>query len=162
MEILIPYDHTYFTVLNSWITDENILFQYSGTSFIYPFTEKQLLVYQKKHPDRKFYIGLRQDRTPFAFGEIVPQDSYTVRLARILVGEVESRGKGLGESFIRALLLEARQHFRVLLVDLYVLSDNTAAIRCYTKAGFAFTDHEDIILTHKGTGHLIRRMSLRL
>jgi RimJ/RimL family protein N-acetyltransferase len=160
--MLIPYDRTYFTVLNSWITDENILFQYSGTSFVYPFTEKQLLDYQRKHPDRKFYIGLRQDHTPFAFGEIVPQDPYTVRLARILVGEVESRGKGLGESFIRELLLEAQERFRVRFVDLYVLSDNIAAIRCYTKAGFAFSDHEDIILTHKSTDHLIRRMSLRL
>jgi RimJ/RimL family protein N-acetyltransferase len=125
--ILIPYDPTYFKVLNTWITGEDILFQYSGTSFSYPFTEQQLLHYQWKYPDRKFYMGLHPDQTPFAFGEMVPQDVYTVRLARILVGEVASRGKGLGESFIRALLKEARQHFRVISVDLFVLADNVAA-----------------------------------
>lgn len=160
--MLIPYDPTYFKVLNTWITDEDVLFQYSGTSFSYPFSEQQLLHYQRKYPDRKFYMGLHPDQTPFAFGEIVPQDAYTVRLARILVGEIKSRGKGLGESFIRALLTEAQQRFRVVCVDLFVLADNAAAIRCYSKAGFTFVDYDEISLIHKGKEYSIRRMSLRL
>jgi RimJ/RimL family protein N-acetyltransferase len=162
LAMLIPYDPTYFKVLTTWITDEDVLFQYAGTSFSYPFTEQQLLHYQRKYPDRKFYMGLHPDQTPFAFGEIVPQDVYTVRLARILVGEVKSRGKGLGESFLRALLTEARQRFRVISVDLFVLADNAAAIRCYSKAGFTFADYDEISLTHKGREHPIRRMRLRL
>ena len=100
-----------FNVLNSWITDADLLFQFAGTAWTFPLTRKQMQDYQALHPDRQFYIAHDDHQQPFAFGEIIIGDINTPRLGRLLVGEKESRGKGLGLHFVNMLVKECKRLF---------------------------------------------------
>jgi RimJ/RimL family protein N-acetyltransferase len=144
--------------LKEWITDKTILFQYAGPGFEYPITEIQMREYQKKHPERQFYMGIFED-SAVAFGEIIPQDPESVRLGRLLVGDGRHRGKGIGTQFVKALLKEAKTNFMVNEVDLFVLHDNEQAIRCYEKAGFRMLEDKNYIIGPDGRRHLINKMN---
>jgi RimJ/RimL family protein N-acetyltransferase len=159
--MLIPYSPSYFPVLRSWINDPYLLFQCAGPDFSFPLNEEQILQYQNRHPDRRLYLGVRNDQMPFAFGEIIPQSVGSVRLARLLVGEAGSRGKGWGESFVKELLAEAKANFKAHTIDLFVLRENLAAIRCYSKAGFSLVEVEGLVLPHGGKTYQVLKMRLR-
>lgn len=158
---LIPYDPSWFTVLQSWITDKHVLLHYSGTHFQYPLTAAQMDAYLLEFPERKMYMGLLNNEA-FAFGEIIPQDERSVRLARILVGNPGLRGQGLGLAFVKALVTEARDLFEHPVIELFVFSTNMKAISCYSKAGFQFIPGADQILSVEGSSFIVQKMALRL
>jgi RimJ/RimL family protein N-acetyltransferase len=154
-----PYDPVLFPLLQSWITDKYLLLQYSGTHFRFPLTQEQLDHYATEFPERKMYFGMLND-TPVAFGEIIPQDSGSVRLARLLIGDPTLRGHGIGLSFVNALIAEAKERFNNPRIDLFVFSGNKPAISCYTKAGFIFMPEENIIATFEGQEYVSCKMKL--
>lgn len=156
--MLRPYTPADFPLLCRWITDADLLFRFAGTEFNFPITEDQLRRYGDQYPDRRFYIAAIEGQ-PYAFGEIIPQGPGSVRLGRLLVGAPEQRGKGLGTALVQALLAEAITRFAAEKVDLYVWVRNTAAIRCYRKAGFSFTADEPLCLLHGGRIYDLRKMS---
>ncbi|MBT33579.1 MAG: hypothetical protein CMO01_28270 [Thalassobius sp.] len=151
-----------FYLLQEWVTSSELLFRFGGSTFQYPLNEKQIEDYLIVHPDRKFYIDFLEDGRPYAFGEIIPQDNDSVRLGRLLIGNPTERGKGLGVKFVNALLKEAKSHFKVNSVDLFVIKGNTAAIRCYHKVGFSFTEDAPFILSHEGKDFFILKMNILL
>jgi len=156
--MLQPYNNAHFHVLDSWVTDGDLLLQFSGTDFSYPLTEKQLADYQVLHPDRRFYIGYTSDRVPFAFGEIIPQENGYPRLARILVGEAALRGQGLGRHFIKLLLAEAMKRYQTNTVELFTWEKNYAAIKCYESVGFKFLPERCKVMLHNGIRYNIHKM----
>lgn len=158
--MLIPFTSAYFSILQSWINSKELLFRFSGIDFSYPLSWHALEAYQDQHPDRKFYVDLFEDGIPYAFGEIIPQDQQSVRLARLLIGKSEYRGQGLGVQFIFRLLQEVKQTFKVNDVDLFVLADNAPAIRCYEKVGFKFVESADFMLPFEGQAYKIRKMHM--
>jgi len=127
-----------FKKLQSWVTDCEILLQFSGTDFSYPLQEQQFSKYQEIHPDRTFYLGYLPDNTAFAFGEIIPQEDNVPRLGRILIGKSELRGKGLGRYFVRLLLEQCRSLYNCEYAELFVWSENFTAIKCYQSVGFVY------------------------
>lgn len=159
--MLQPFTVQHFPLLEKWITDKDILFQYSGTYFQFPVTLKQLADYRKKHPERRFYIGYLAN-VPYAFGELIPKNDEPPRLARLLIGDPTLRGKGLGEIFVRELITEAKTLFNPPDIDLFVLKGNDQAIRCYQKVGFQFLENEGFTLEFEGQQHQVRKMRLHL
>lgn len=157
---LTPYNDSWFPLLQSWIPDKEVLLQYSGTHFSFPLTQQQMNTYRHEFPDRKLYMGLLNNITPFAFGEIIPQDLNSARLARLLIGNPTLRGQGLGVAFVNALVSEAIQKMGVSIVELFVFSSNEQAIHCYQKAGFGFIPGEDKPLTVDGIEYTVRKMRL--
>ncbi|SER06745.1 GNAT family N-acetyltransferase [Pedobacter rhizosphaerae] len=156
--MLQAYTSAYFHILESWVTDADLLLQFSGTDFSYPITEKQIEDYQLLHPDRRFYIGYTADGVPFAFGEIIPQENGCPRLARILVGNSALRGQGLGRSFIKMLLTESIKLYRTKRVELFTWEKNYAAIRCYESVGFKFLPERCKEMVHNGKRFNIHKM----
>ena len=67
------YEEDDVNYLEKWITDSEMMFQYAGPGFNYPITAEQISSYQKKNPERQFYMGLYEGKE-VAFGEIIPQD----------------------------------------------------------------------------------------
>jgi len=111
------------------------------------------------NPDRQFYMGVYEYKV-VAFGEIIPQDSSSVRLGRLLVGETSMRGRGIGTKFVLALFNEAMNSYKVTSIDLFVIHDNIVAIRCYEKTGFKFQKGaESYIQDHNGTKYLMCKMT---
>jgi RimJ/RimL family protein N-acetyltransferase len=157
-----PFTFQDLPVLQSWVDNEDILFQFSAHGFTFPLTEQQFTNYMAMHTDRRFYLALDEKDDPYAFGEIIPQDAASLRLGRLLVGGEEKRGKGLGLTLVNELLDLVRTNYYVERVDLYVLENNQAAIKCYQKAGFSFTKNAPFYLEHKGENHPILTMSKTL
>ncbi|POY38301.1 hypothetical protein C3K47_02570 [Solitalea longa] len=158
--MLKPFTDTDFGLLKSWITDEEILFQFAGTEFSFPITKYQLKQYINKNPDRRFYMGCFDDGSAFAFGEIIPQQNDTYRLGRLLVGDPQTRGQGLGYRFVCELVGECKKVFKAKGIDLYVWKENTAAIKCYQKAGFMFTAEEPFSIFFNRKEFIINKMTL--
>lgn len=157
--MLKPYSNFDFQLISSWVTDEALLLQFSGTDFSYPLTAKQITDYQISHPDRRFYIGYTTDGLAFAFGEIIPQESGHPRLARILIGEPKLRGQGLGKYFIKLLLEESKQRYQTNTVELFAWEKNYAAIKCYESVGFKFSLERSATMVHKGISYHIHKMT---
>ena len=160
--MLRPYSDDHFDLLSGWITDPQILFQYSGTYFSYPLTRAQITGYLAKHPDRRFYIGYDNGNVAYAFGEIIPKPGQPPRLGRLLIGDPEMRGKGWGGVFVRELIDEVRRLMNPALVELFVLEENTSAIRCYEKLGFTFVPGEQFDLVFEGRAYGVWKMRLSL
>lgn len=150
-----------FPLLESWITDANLLLQFSGTDFSYPLTKSQILNYQEKHLDRTFYLGYTSDNIPFAFGEIIPQESGIPRIARVLVGRPEMRGRSLGKYFIKLLLNESKQSFDCEEAELFVWNENHQAISCYKAVGFNYLPEKHRTLIHDEKSYHILRMTFK-
>lgn len=143
------YSPDNFDLLNSWITDADLLFQFAGTAWTFPLTRQQIAAYQNSFPRRQFYMAYDDQNEAFAFGEIIVDDINTPRLGRLLVGNQNSRGKGLGLRFVNLLVDECKRVFAPDLIYLYVFEDNVPAIRCYEKAGFVFDGDKKIVFTHE-------------
>lgn len=156
---LIPYSSTYFNFLNHWVTDDNLLFQFAGTEFSFPITENQITDYQHKNPDRQFYMGLNDANEPVAFGEIIPQKNNIPRIGRLLIGNPEERGKGLGTSFIHLLLATCKRLFQTEKVELFVLENNFPAIQCYQKIGFQFLPNQTWQVSHNQQNFVLLKMA---
>lgn len=159
MMILEIYKESDFKLLSGWITDRELLLQFAGTDFTYPITEKQIRDYQHNHPDRSFYIGYDSDREPFAFGEIIPQETGIPRLGRILIGDPANRGQGKGRSFVNLLINECKAVSRCTSVELFVWDMNKIAVRCYQSIGFSFDVRIFKILNHRGINYNIHKMT---
>lgn len=147
-----------FPILNHWVTDADLLLQFSGTDFTYPLTEKQILDYQQTYTDRRFYIGIA-DNVPFAFGEIIPQENGVPRLGRILIGDINLRGQGLGRIFAKLLVKLCKELYDSNAVDLFVWDQNLAAIKCYQSVGFKLNPEKYKTLFHEGKSYDIYRMT---
>jgi len=160
--MLKTFEEADFPILQNWVTSKEMLFQFSATELSYPLTLEQWQAYQQKYPNRRQYLAMLKDGTPYAFGEIVPQDAQSVRLARLLVGEAHQRGRGLGGRLVSALVTESVDQFTVKRIDLFVLADNQKAIRCYEKVGFTFVDALAIELEFEGKKYPVRKMSYSL
>ncbi|HYH16947.1 MAG TPA: GNAT family protein [Flavisolibacter sp.] len=149
-----------FALLAQWVTSPELLFQFAGTDFTFPLTSTQLDVYQAAHPDRLFYVACLPNNKPFAFGEIIPQDTNTPRLGRLLVGDTAKRGKGLGAIFVQLLVDECIRLFHCKHIELYVLRDNVQARRCYEKVGFSFVADASFQLIGNDETYTIDKMRL--
>ena len=153
------FEEADFTILLNWVTSKELLFRFSAVEFSYPLTLNQWRAYRQKYPDRQQYLAMLDNSTPYGFGEIIPQDENSVRLSRLLVGEAQQRGKGLGRKLIKSLIAESKAEFTVKRVDLFVLEDNHGAIRCYEKAGFQFVKAKNLELEFNGKKYVIKKMS---
>lgn len=160
--MLKPFEISDFPILQSWVTTKELLFRFSAVELSYPLTLDQWQAYRQKYPDRRQYLAALENKAPYAFGEIIPQDAQSVRLARLLIGKAQQRGKGLGGRLIQELISEAVVQFAVKRIDLFVLADNRGAIRCYEKAGFQFVEAPPIELEYEGKNYPIRKMSFSL
>ncbi|MBC8054506.1 MAG: GNAT family N-acetyltransferase [Sphingobacteriaceae bacterium] len=153
------YRDSDFILLQNWVTDAELLLQFSGTDFTYPITIQQISNYQKENPARCFYIGYSSENNPYAFGEIISQKTGVPRLGRILIGDPAVRGKGMGRYFITLLIDECRRRFQTDRVELFTSHLNHNAIRCYESAGFIFNPVKEKTLMYQDRSFNIHKMT---
>ncbi len=134
--------------LLGWIPDAEFLMLWSGPFFRAPLTREQLLEYaasaQADPPPRRIYKAVH---TPTAevFGHIelynFDERNQSATLGKVLVGQPQGRGAGLGTQMVNAALEIAFVDLGLHRVDLRVFDFNTPAVRCYQKAGFQIEGH---------------------
>ncbi|WP_131667475.1 GNAT family N-acetyltransferase [Psychrobacter pygoscelis] len=119
--------------LSQWIEDERSLIQFSGGIFTFPITRSQIQEYLADTKRHVYKVLI--SRKVVGHAEIYLDEAQSAKLCRILVGDPDMRGKGIGQLIIFRLLTIAFTEFNVQRVHLNVYDWNTTAIKCYEKVG---------------------------
>lgn len=151
-----------FIYLTNWISDPKILFVFAGPSWNFPITIDQINDHQNKFPHKQLYIGLDDDGIPFAIGEIIGHEPNAPRIGRLLIGDPAKRGFGLGKKFITALINQCLEVFPTHEICLFVLEENSIAIRAYKNLGFLFTTDEIPDMLYDNQFYPVKKMVLRI
>lgn len=132
-----------FNQLIRWIDSPEFLLQWGGPQFDYPLNESQLekyienairdtsdtLVYKVIHKETGNVIG------HISLGKI-DRKNKSARIGKVLVGEKNLRGQGIGSLMVKELLKIAFEELKLHRVSLGVFDFNESAIACYEKVGF--------------------------
>jgi len=137
---LIEFAASDFEIFKSWINNEEELFQFAGPIFSFPLTDDQLVKYLNLTDIRPLKVVLQESKETIGHCEFNFENNIP-RLSRILVGNKELRGRGIGQNIVKKMVEELFRDEAITKVDLNVFSWNTAAIKCYEKIGFRI-NHE--------------------
>lgn len=127
-------------VMINWNFSAKELFQFAGDAFSYPLTDKQIINFMKTENAMFFKATDIENDVVIGVGEIVLMEGNIAKLARIVIGDRNSRGKGYGQRMMNAFVQYAIQELHSDKVILNVFEWNIGAIKCYEKIGFTFTD----------------------
>lgn len=140
MIYLRPFDSLEVNRLISWVNSPELLVQFSGPGFDYPLTK---VAWEKHLCDSTIYPYFVVDvnsEEPIGYAEIVKLDEKEVKLCRLLIGDSDLRGLGLGKLLVRELIYESMALANPKQIILNVYSHNTAAIKCYQSEGFVINE----------------------
>jgi RimJ/RimL family protein N-acetyltransferase len=144
-----PFSEADFDRLIAWIPTAEFLLQWAGPLFTFPLNRPQLEKYleacRESPPARLAFRGVNTPNGE-GLGHIELDDidvrNQSARLARVLVGPEDLRGKGMGRQLVQLALKVAFEKLRLHRVDLFVFDFNRPAIRCYESLGF---HHEGVL-----------------
>ncbi len=126
--------------LISWVNSPELLIQFSGPGFDYPLTK---IAWEKHLSDSSihpyFVVDVNSDE-PIGYAEIVRVDENDLKLCRLLIGDPDLRGLGLGKLLVRELIYESLAIANPKRILLNVYSHNTTAIKCYQSEGFVINE----------------------
>ena len=126
--------------LNTWVADDEILLRFAGPGLRRPLTLDQLVA-PADGTCLAFAVAERETGRTIGHVQLrgIDRDGRSCRIARVLIGEPELRGQGLGGELIKLLVEYAFSSLGVVEVTLNVYPENIPAIRCYQRFGFEFT-----------------------
>ena len=138
-----PFSSNDFQQLIDWIPDASFALQWGGPSFTYPLTVEQLENYLKDSNEvnaSKYIFKAVEESTNNVIGHIsignVDRMNESARIGKVLIGNLDSRGKGYGTQLMLAALKFAFEELKLHKVTLGVFDFNASAIKCYEKVGF--------------------------
>ncbi|MGO4731083.1 GNAT family N-acetyltransferase [Paenibacillus sp. 2KB_22] len=130
------FGHIDFKQLIDWIDSPKFMLQWGGRTFSYPLTEQQLENYISN--DTLIYRVVLEENE-----EVIGHINLTIdrinnsgRLGKVLVGERNLKGHGIGQLMVQKVLNIAFEQLKLHRVSLGVFDFNLPAIACYEKAGF--------------------------
>ena len=99
---------------------------------------------------------------PIGYGELNPMRNQANRLwlGHVLV-HPDQRGRGTGQTFVRALLDHAFNRLFAVRVSLIVFPQNKAAVCCYRRVGFTIVGEEYHRFGGSGTHHRLLRLEIQ-
>jgi len=121
--------------LIGWVESEEALMQFAGPLFTFPLTPQQLDLSLNDKNRTAFTVIDSETNLPIGHAETYLMES-SVKIGRILIGNKADRNKGLGQQIVQMLLTFSFANYNITAVELNVFDWNTAAIKCYEKAGF--------------------------
>ena len=138
------FDRTDFKQLIDWINNEPLLISWAGSLFRFPLNEDKLEWYIEDsnnihESDALIYKAIDTENNKVV-GHIslgsISRSNRSARITRVLVGSTAERGRGVCTAMIKAILKIGFEDLQLHRISLGVYEFNTAAIRCYEKAGF--------------------------
>lgn len=137
------FERSDFNQLIEWIDSPEFLLQWGGPGFDYPLNDAQLEKYienaNNNNSEALIYKAIDSD-TGRTVGHIslgkIDRKNRSARVGKVLVGDKNARGKGIGRQMIREILKIAFDDLHLHRVSLGVFDFNVSAISCYEKAGF--------------------------
>lgn len=138
-----PFDRDDFAQLIEWADSPEFLLQWGGPGFDYPLDEQQLEKYlaNSNHADaEKWIYKVVEAQTGEVVGHIslgaIDRKNRSARIGKVLVGDKNKRGKGIGTWMMREILRIAFEELQLHRVSLGVFDFNQSAIATYEKVGF--------------------------
>ncbi|GAA0323803.1 GNAT family protein [Oceanobacillus sp. FSL W7-1293] len=132
-----------FNLLISWIDSPEFLMQWAGPHFNYPLDLKQLNQYIKGANEENSKVHIYKvvlNKTNETIGHIslnnIDLKNRSARIGKVLLGDNNSRGKGIGQKMVTELLKIAFDNLSLHRVGLGVFDFNESAIKSYEKVGF--------------------------
>lgn len=133
--------------LISWVPSPDFLFQWAGVSYQFPLTQEQieefLALGDGAEPEVMMYKAVRPgagNEADDVVGHVdllnIDRHNRSLTIGRVLVGDANSRGRGIGKEIVRSALRIAFDELGMHRVGLGVFSHNTAALACYEGVGF--------------------------
>lgn len=141
---LVSFAEQDFDELIGWSGDLPFLMQWAGPMFRYPLTTEQLVEYNKganntqtsdKLNYRVLLASTREGIGHVSIGSI-DRENGSARVTKVLVGESEFRGKGVGKAIVKAVLAICFGELSLHRVTLGVFDFNGPALATYKHAGF--------------------------
>lgn len=129
-----------FSQLINWINSEDLLKHWAGDLFRFPLNEDSLDWYladtNVPGTSEAFIFKAVDEDTGEVVGHIslggLSEKNRSARISRVYAA---SRGKGVCQQMVRAVLAFAFDELHLHRVSLGVYDDNPSALRCYEKAG---------------------------
>jgi len=138
---LIPFTEKDFAQVLEWITSSELLIQWAGPQlFTHPLNEKQLHAYlqlgQGEHPQARVFKTVNERNETMGHIELgaINQENGTATICRVFV-DSRYRNNGICVEAVRQVLAIGFRELGLHRIDLRVFGFNTAAIRCYERAG---------------------------
>ena len=115
----------------------------------------------KKPGGSAFVLVKGGDGSPRGYGEInlMRGGGEYLWLGHVVV-RPDQRGRGLGSTLLRALLVEAFERRNATRVALIVFPENLAALRCYRRVGFSLSGEEHHQFSDGGPTHRLLRLEI--
>lgn len=137
-----------FDSLISWISSKEDLIQFAGQRFDFPLSIEQLKQYNSDPTVKAYKVII--ENIHIGHAEINVSDSKVPKFCRILIGNKNYRGKGLGQKIVESLLELCKEEHSSNTVELNVFDWNESAIKCYEKVGFKFNREKSKEVTVNG------------
>jgi ribosomal protein S18 acetylase RimI-like enzyme len=107
--------------------------QWAGPNIVYPCTANQLALHIRTGQYHSFVLNQHTNIIGFGQIQLIKGRAHLARLAI----NPNFRGRGLARRLLSELIENAQQQIDLKEVSLFVYSENTIAIACYEKFGFA-------------------------
>ena len=137
------FDKEFYRDLICWVDSEEALMQFAGPAFTFPLTNEQLDISVSEKNRHSFRVIENGTNLSIGHCEIFLTDT-SARLGRILIGDKEQRGKGLGKQVVNLLLDFAFHNLDRTKAELNVFDFNIIAIKCYEKVGFVINPNKKL------------------
>ena len=134
-----------FAQLINWISNEELMMNWSGAMFSFPLTNNSLTWYLSDVNDIEkssafVYKAIDTDTNEvvghISLGNLSTKNK-SARISRVLVGDTANKGKGYCKQMVQAVLKIGFGDLKLHRIELGVYDFNTAAISCYKKAGLS-------------------------
>ncbi|AWL12441.1 hypothetical protein HMF8227_01971 [Saliniradius amylolyticus] len=135
--MLFPATPEHLITMMPWFKTEAELKQWAGPRFRYPFDHRSFIEDTKL--DRLNSQALMQGDALVGFGQFYERAG-RCHLGRLVINP-DCRGQGHIHTLVELMIQKAQSALSLPDVSLFVLPDNTTAIRAYQKQGFRFADY---------------------
>lgn len=137
------FEQADFQQLINWVDSPEFLLQWAGPSFRFPLNEQQLKKYlleANQEHSKALAFSVILEATGELIGHIslgsIERENKSARVGRVLIGDKNVRGKGIGQQMMTEILKIAFNDLKLHRVSLGVFDFNHSAIACYEKIGF--------------------------
>ena len=149
MHLRLYNEQTDFTYIAEWITDERTHALWCANLLSYPLSKDGLHQYLEELENGSAYVYVDDEDRPVGFFIYVINEQEKSGHLRFIMVDNSVRGKGYGSDMLQQFVKYTYENTSITSVGLNVFDVNTAARKCYEKAGFTVRQNTPEAFTYQ-------------